>query len=119
MIAWAPPLPIAEVGGHPLAFVRAAAKLGVLVFLLAAAIGAPGARAVEAINVPTKGPPIDLTGAVEIQHSDGDRVQISTAPGPDGIVRRIEIRAREPEEVRSSAVTLERRSGSADPYPPP
>jgi diguanylate cyclase (GGDEF)-like protein/PAS domain S-box-containing protein len=79
-----------------LAFVRAAAKLSVLVLLLAAAIGAPGARAVEAINVPTKGPPIDLTGAVEFQHSDGDRVQISTAPGPDGIVRRIEIRAREP-----------------------
>jgi diguanylate cyclase (GGDEF)-like protein/PAS domain S-box-containing protein len=89
--------PIAEAGGHLLAFVRAAVKLAVLVLLLAAAIGAPVARAVEAVNVPTKGPPIDLTGAVEIQHSSGDRVQVSTAPGPDGIVRRIEIRAREPD----------------------
>ncbi|MGH6674535.1 MAG: putative bifunctional diguanylate cyclase/phosphodiesterase [Xanthobacteraceae bacterium] len=65
--------------------------------MLAAMFAAPAARAVEAVNVPTKGPPINLTGAVEFQHSDTDRVQISTAPGPDGIVRRIEIRAREPD----------------------
>jgi diguanylate cyclase (GGDEF)-like protein/PAS domain S-box-containing protein len=79
-----------------LAFVRAAAKLGVLALVLAA-LGAQAAQAVEAVNVPTKGPPINLTGAVEFQHSDSDRVQISTAPGPDGIVRRIEIRARQPD----------------------
>ena len=59
--------------------------------------GLPAARAVEAVNVPTEGPPIDLTGAVEFQHSDSDRIQVSTAPGPDGIVRRIEVRAREPD----------------------
>ena len=40
-------------------------------------------------------PAIDLTDAVEFQHTDGDRVQVSTAPGTDGIVRRIEVRARE------------------------
>jgi diguanylate cyclase (GGDEF)-like protein/PAS domain S-box-containing protein len=59
----------------------------------------PAAQAVEAINVPTKGQPseltVDLTGAIEYQHSDSDRVQVSTAPGPDGIVRRVEVRARE------------------------
>src|SRR5580700_3105104 len=86
---------MAEFGGHPLAFSRAAAKLGALALTLAIIIGIPAARAVEAINVPTEGPPIDLTGAVEFQHSDSDRVQVSTAPGPDGIVRRIEVRARE------------------------
>jgi diguanylate cyclase (GGDEF)-like protein/PAS domain S-box-containing protein len=86
---------MAEVGGHLLAFSRAAAKLGALALMLAIIIGIPAARAVEAINVPTEGPPIDLTGAVEFQHSDSDRVQVSTAPGPDGIVRRIEVRARE------------------------
>jgi len=80
-----------------LALLRAAVQFGVLALVLAAAIEAPAAQAVEAINVPTKGPPIDLTGAVEFQHSDTDRVQISTAPGPDGIVRRIEIRARQPD----------------------
>jgi diguanylate cyclase (GGDEF)-like protein/PAS domain S-box-containing protein len=78
-----------------LAFVRAAAKLAALALVLAATLGAPAARAVEAINVPTKGPPIDLTGAIEYHHSDSDRVLVSTAPGPDGIVRRIEVRARE------------------------
>ena len=31
----------------------------------------------------------------EVQKTDGDRIQVSTAPGPDGIVRRIEVRARE------------------------
>jgi diguanylate cyclase (GGDEF)-like protein/PAS domain S-box-containing protein len=80
-----------------LAFLRAAVMLGVVALVLGTAIGSPAAQALEAINVPTKGPPIDLTGAVEFQHSDSDRVQISTAPGPDGIVRRIEIRARQPD----------------------
>ena len=73
--------------------------LGVLALLWAVAIGASAAHAVEAINVPTKGQPseltVDLTGAIQYQHSDGDRVQVSTAPGPDGIVRRVEVRARE------------------------
>jgi diguanylate cyclase (GGDEF)-like protein/PAS domain S-box-containing protein len=79
-----------------LAFFRAAAKLGALALVLMSVFSAP-ARALEAVNVPTEGPPIDLTGAVEFQHSDNDRVQVSTAPGPDGIVRRIEVRAREPD----------------------
>ena len=77
-----------------MAFVRAAARLCALALLCAVALGTP-ARAVEAVNVPTEGPPIDLTGAIEYQHSDNDRVQVATAPGPDGIVRRIEVRARE------------------------
>ena len=38
---------------------------------------------------------IDLTAATELQKSETDRIQVSTAPGPDGIVRRIEVRARE------------------------
>ena len=78
---------------------RAATTLGVLALLWAAAVGMPAAHAVEAINVPTKGQPseltVDLTGAIEYQHSDSDRVRVSTAPGPDGIVRRVEVRARE------------------------
>ena len=78
---------------------RAATTLGVLALLWAAAVGMPAAHAVEAINVPTKGQPseltVDLTGAIEYQHSDSDRVGVSTAPGPDGIVRRVEVRARE------------------------
>jgi diguanylate cyclase (GGDEF)-like protein/PAS domain S-box-containing protein len=78
-----------------LAFSRAVAKLSALALVLAAVVCTPAPAAVEAVNVPTEGPPIDLTGAVEFQHSDNDRVQVSTAPGADGIVRRIEVRARE------------------------
>ncbi len=76
-------------------FSRAAAKLGVLGLMLAAVSGVPSARATDAVNVPTEGQPIDLTAAVDIQHSDSDRIQVSTVPGADGIIRRIEIRARE------------------------
>ena len=80
-----------------MAFCRAALKLGVLALAIAAAIGVRTASAVDAVNVPNSGPPIDLTGAINLQHSDGDRVQVSTPPGADGIVRRIEVRAREPD----------------------
>jgi len=53
------------------------------------------AAAVDAVNVRTDAAAIDLTAVAERPKSDGDRVQVSTAPGPDGIVRRIEVRGRE------------------------
>ena len=53
------------------------------------------AQAVEAVRVPVDAPVIDLTHVVERNKSDGDVIQISTAPGPDGIVRRIAVKARE------------------------
>ncbi len=77
-----------------MALFRAAAKLGVIALALTAIIGAPAARALDAVNVPAKGPPIDLTRMVELQQSNGDRLQVSTALGADGIIRRIEVRAR-------------------------
>jgi diguanylate cyclase (GGDEF)-like protein/PAS domain S-box-containing protein len=58
-------------------------------------VGASAAHAVEAVNVRTDAAAIDLTDAVQLQHTDGDRIQVSTAPGDDGIIRRIEVRARE------------------------
>jgi diguanylate cyclase (GGDEF)-like protein/PAS domain S-box-containing protein len=58
-------------------------------------LGADRARAVDAINVRLDAAAIDLTDAVERQRTETDRIQVSTAPGPDGIVRRIEVRARE------------------------
>jgi diguanylate cyclase (GGDEF)-like protein/PAS domain S-box-containing protein len=69
------------------------------VALLAAAIvmsfaGAP-VHAVEAVNVRLDAPAIDLGEAVERQTTEGDRIQVSTAPGTDGIIRRIEVRSRE------------------------
>ena len=73
-------------------WVRAATVALALVLPL---MGAGAARAVEAVNVRIDVPAIDLTSATELVHTDHDRIQVSTAPGPDGIVRRIEVRARE------------------------
>jgi diguanylate cyclase (GGDEF)-like protein/PAS domain S-box-containing protein len=53
------------------------------------------AGAVEAVNVRVDVAAIDLTDAVEQLKSEGGRIQVSTAPGSDGIVRRIEVPARE------------------------
>jgi diguanylate cyclase (GGDEF)-like protein/PAS domain S-box-containing protein len=67
-----------------------------IVFALAASLlAAPVALAVEAVNVRLDASAIDLTAATERQKTEGDRIQVSTAPGTDGIVRRIEVRARE------------------------
>ena len=63
--------------------------------LLGIARGSDVARAVEAINVRVDASAIDLTEAIERLKSDSDRIQVSTAPAADGIVRRIEVRARE------------------------
>ena len=63
--------------------------------LIAVLTGAAPARAVEAVNVRLDASAIDLTDVTERQKTDGDRIQVSTAPGADGIVRRIEVRARE------------------------
>src|SRR5260370_4340495 len=56
---------------------------------------APPARATDAVSVRGDAPAIDLTAVLDHQRSDTDRIQVSTAPGTDGIVRRIEVRARE------------------------
>jgi diguanylate cyclase (GGDEF)-like protein/PAS domain S-box-containing protein len=66
-----------------------------VVALAASLLAAHTAHAVEAVNVRLDTTAIDLTAATEVQKTDGDRIQVSTAPGPDGIVRRIEVRARE------------------------
>jgi diguanylate cyclase (GGDEF)-like protein/PAS domain S-box-containing protein len=78
--------------GRILPFLRAVISLAIV---LIATLGSTGARAVDAINVRLDAAAIDLTDAIERQRTEGDRIQVSTAPGADGIVRRIEVRARE------------------------
>jgi diguanylate cyclase (GGDEF)-like protein/PAS domain S-box-containing protein len=63
--------------------------------LLAAAGSVSPVAAVEAVNVPRGAAAIDLTAAVERHRTDSDRILVSTAPGPDGIVQRMDVRARE------------------------
>jgi diguanylate cyclase (GGDEF)-like protein/PAS domain S-box-containing protein len=73
-----------------------ARSLGAIVTLaFVSLLGTSAAHAIDAINVRTDAAAIDLTNAVEFQHTDGDRIQVSTPPGADGIIRRIEVRARE------------------------
>ena len=63
--------------------------------LLGVALGGDGARAVDAINVRVDASAIDLTDAVERPKSEGPSLQVSTAPGADGIVRRMSVPVRE------------------------
>jgi diguanylate cyclase (GGDEF)-like protein/PAS domain S-box-containing protein len=58
--------------------------------------GLSPAAAIESVRVPLDASAIDLTQAIESYSSQGDRLQVSTAPGTDGIVRRIEVRALQP-----------------------
>jgi len=83
-----------ELGGRRLHFVRAWVTAMLTLAVLAIA-GLTPVRAVEAINVRTDAPAIDLTDAVERHSTDGDRLLVSAAPGPDGIIRRMDVRARE------------------------
>ncbi len=68
---------------------RAVCALLILFGVFAA--GGPAA-ALEPIVVPPDRGAIDLTRVVERFTSEGDRVQVTTAPGADGVVRRIEVR---------------------------
>ena len=61
-----------------------------LVFVVA---GLRPAWAIESVRVPLSARAIDLTQAVENFSTQGDRIQVSTAAGADGIVRRIEVNA--------------------------
>ena len=59
-------------------------------FLAAASVSA---AAIEPIKISRDDVALDLSGAVEIYRNQGENFQVSTAPGPDGIVRRIEVEA--------------------------
>jgi diguanylate cyclase (GGDEF)-like protein/PAS domain S-box-containing protein len=54
------------------------------------------AQAPDAVRVQQDAQAIDLTNIVVYHRDRGDQIQISTAPGADGIVRRIEVRAATP-----------------------
>ena len=72
-------------------FLRAA-KFAALIGVL---LGASPGHAVEAVNVRGDVTAIDLTTVAEIVKTETDRIQVSAAPGADGIVRRMQQPARE------------------------
>ena len=79
-------------------------RLLACLILAAVALGSGRAHAVEAVAIRLGTPAIDLLPASDRHQTDGDRLQVSTAPGADGIVRRIEVRAREPQGVTNWVV---------------
>ena len=70
--------------------------IGVAVLIAALTAFWRPAHAVQSVRVSVDLDAIDLTRAVERYSAQGDRIQVSTAPGADGIVRRIEVSALEP-----------------------
>jgi diguanylate cyclase (GGDEF)-like protein/PAS domain S-box-containing protein len=72
-------------------------RLGLALVLLAlafAALSGPAAYAVSRIvRIAPSDDAIDLASAIEYFSGAGDKLQVATAPGPDGIVRRIEVGA--------------------------
>ncbi|GIL02039.1 MAG: diguanylate cyclase [Alphaproteobacteria bacterium] len=67
-------------------------------------LSALSARALEPVQVSRDAPAIDLTAAAEIHHQESDSLNVSTAPDRDGIVRRVEVRAKNPQAVTHWAV---------------
>jgi diguanylate cyclase (GGDEF)-like protein len=62
---------------------------------LFALVGVLPVSAFEVISVPEDVNAVNLTGVVDIVPGTGGKVQLSTAPGEDGIIRRIEVLASE------------------------
>src|SRR5690606_6387665 len=80
-----------------------------LAFLLLAAMLFVGlfcgqAFAVEPVKISRDDTALDLTAPTEIYTGRGEAFQVSTAPGTDGIVRRIEVRATSDEHQGDWAV---------------
>ncbi|MGL4444919.1 MAG: sensor domain-containing phosphodiesterase, partial [Alsobacter sp.] len=81
----------------PIVFVFLAGRLACLLagLLGLVVLTAGPALALDPVAVKAEQSAIDLQRFVQRSRSDGDQIQISTAPGSDGIVRRIAIKAKE------------------------
>ena len=86
----------ATVGEGPgLTVSRCVTGAALVLALAGSLLAADPVHAVEAVNVRLDVPAIDLTAATQQIRTENNRIQVQTAPAPDGIVRRIEVRARE------------------------
>ncbi len=63
------------------------------VWLVLALVAVAPAAGFEVITIPEDVSAVNLTGVVDIVPSEDGKVQLSTAPGEDGIIRRIEVLA--------------------------
>lgn len=70
-------------------------NLVIALTLFATLLATMPARALEPIPVPIDVEALDITNSVDLHREAGTRLQVSTAPGADGIVRRIEVPSRD------------------------
>ncbi len=61
-------------------------------------------HAVEPISVAADAQAVDLTDAMELQPNVNGQITVNTAPAADGVVRKIEIKAREASKTKAWAV---------------
>lgn len=78
--------------------------LTVLALCLLLALAPQAASAFEVISVPEDVSAVNLSDVVEVVPGQGGRVQLSTAPDADGIIRRIEVLASDPQTNPSYAL---------------
>ncbi|KQZ12866.1 MULTISPECIES: EAL domain-containing protein [unclassified Mesorhizobium] len=85
-------------------FLRNGSLLAFVIAAIVTFFAASAAFAVEPIKISRDDVALDLSGAVEIYRNQGENFQVSTAPGPDGIVRRIEVEANDARSTGDWAV---------------
>ena len=71
---------------------------------IVSALTASPSFAIEPIKISRDDVALNLTGAVEVYRDQGENFQVSTAPGADGIVRRIEVEANDDNSAGDWAV---------------
>ncbi|WP_434721717.1 EAL domain-containing protein [Mesorhizobium sp. RIZ17] len=80
-------------------FPRFASLFALILAVVVTFFSAMPAFAVEPIKIARDDKALDLSRAFDLYPNQGENFQVSTAPGPDGIVRRIEVEAK---DTRSS-----------------
>ncbi|CAF27255.1 EAL domain-containing protein [Bartonella henselae] len=66
----------------------------IFVIVLSSFVHLTSVQAIEPVKISSQDAALDLSRAIEIHHTDNSIFQTSTVPGPDGIVWRIEVQAK-------------------------
>ncbi|MCZ2158492.1 EAL domain-containing protein [Bartonella sp. 220] len=66
----------------------------VFIIIVSSFIHLTSAQAIEPVKISSQDAALNLSKAIEIHHTNNSIFQTSTAPGPDGIVWRIEVQAK-------------------------
>ncbi|WP_375651582.1 MULTISPECIES: EAL domain-containing protein [unclassified Bartonella] len=66
----------------------------IFIVVVSSLVHLTSAQAIEPVKISSQDAALDLSQAIEIHHTNSSIFQTSTAPGPDGIVWRIEVQAK-------------------------